>query len=104
MRLIDWILSRDKKPQVQLRSIAALRSDGASMSRRDLRPVPRVVPLAVPPAAVPRTYEVRYGDSRSRIAKRLYGDRDQWRKIFEANRDQIKHPDRIYPGQKLVIP
>jgi len=27
-----------------------------------------------------------------------------WQKIFEANRDQIKNPDLIHPGQKLRIP
>ena len=104
MGLFDWILRRGKKPQAQPRSIATLRPRGASMSPRELGAAPRVVPLAVPPAAVPRTYQVRYGDSLSRISKRLYGDRDQWRKIFEANRNQLKHPDLIYPGQKLIIP
>jgi uncharacterized protein YidB (DUF937 family) len=49
-------------------------------------------------------YTVASGDSLSRIAKRYYGDANQWRKIFEANRDQIDDPDLIHPGQKLKIP
>ena len=44
------------------------------------------------------------GDSLSKIAKRFYGDAQQWRKIFEANKDQIKNPDLIYPGQTFRIP
>ena len=54
------------------------------------------------PAA--QTYTVAAGDSLSKIAKKLYGDANQWRKIFEANRDQIKNPDLIHPGQVLKIP
>ena len=54
-----------------------------------------------PPAEI---YTVASGDSLSRIAKRFYGDANQWRKIFDANRDQIDNPDLIHPGQKLKIP
>jgi uncharacterized protein YidB (DUF937 family) len=49
-------------------------------------------------------YTVAKGDSLSRIAKRYYGDANQWRRIFEANQDQITDPDLIRPGQKLKIP
>jgi nucleoid-associated protein YgaU len=51
-----------------------------------------------------RTYTVKPGDSLSKIAKREYGDAAKWRKIFEANRDQIKDPDLIQPGWELKIP
>ena len=44
------------------------------------------------------------GDSLSRIAKREYGDANSWKRIYEANRDIIKDPDLIYPGQTLKIP
>jgi|RhiMetdeSRZDD1v2_1073273.scaffolds.fasta_scaffold5251549_1 nucleoid-associated protein YgaU len=49
-------------------------------------------------------YTVTTGDSLSKIAKRFYGDANRWQKIFDANRDQIKDPDLIQPGQKLKIP
>jgi nucleoid-associated protein YgaU len=51
-----------------------------------------------------RSYTVVAGDSLSKIAKREYGDAQKWRQIYEANRDQIKDPDLIYPGQVLTIP
>ena len=51
-----------------------------------------------------RRYTVVSGDSLSKIAKREYGDAQKWRQIYEANRDQIKDPDLIYPGQVLSIP
>jgi nucleoid-associated protein YgaU len=47
-------------------------------------------------------YTVVPGDSLSKIASK-YKD-VTWQKIFEANRDQIKNPDLIHPGQKLRIP
>jgi nucleoid-associated protein YgaU len=50
------------------------------------------------------TYIVVKGDSLSKIAKREYGDANKWRTIYEANRDLIKDPDLIYPGQSLRIP
>jgi nucleoid-associated protein YgaU len=50
------------------------------------------------------TYIVVKGDSLSKIAKEQYGDASKWRKIYEANRDLIKDPDLIYPGQSLRIP
>jgi uncharacterized protein YidB (DUF937 family) len=59
-------------------------------------------PATPPPAA--KTYTVAPGDSLSKIAKKVYGDGNQWKKIFEANRDQIKNPDLIHPGQVLKIP
>jgi nucleoid-associated protein YgaU len=51
-----------------------------------------------------RTYTVVKGDSLSKIAKDQYGDANKWRKIYEANKDLIKDPDLIYPGQSLRIP
>ena len=56
------------------------------------------------PAPQEEVYTVVAGDSLSKIAKRSYGDANQWRRIFEANRDQIKNPDLIQPGWKLRIP
>jgi len=51
-----------------------------------------------------KIYVVQPGDSLSKIAKREYGDASAWKAIFEANKDQIKNPDLIHPGQKLKIP
>lgn len=51
-----------------------------------------------------KIYVVKPGDSLSRIAKREYGDANAWKAIFEANKDQIKDPNLIHPGQKLRIP
>lgn len=49
-------------------------------------------------------YEIQSGDSLSAIAKKYYGKASDYPRIFEANREVIKDPDRIYPGQKIRIP
>ena len=51
-----------------------------------------------------KIYEVKAGDTLSKIAKHFYGDASQYMKIFEANKDQLKDPDKISVGQKLKIP
>ena len=55
-------------------------------------------------APAEKVYEVQAGDSLSKIAKREYGDANEWKRIFEANKDILKDPDKIFPGQKLKIP
>ena len=47
-------------------------------------------------------YEVKPGDSLSKIAQNYNGV--SWQDIFEANKDQISDPDKIFPGQVLKIP
>jgi len=51
-----------------------------------------------------RTYTVAKGDTLSHIAREHYGKASRWHAIFEANRDQIDDPDKIFPGQVLKIP
>ena len=51
-----------------------------------------------------RVYVVRRGDTLWAIAKKYYGNGAQYPKIYNANRNIIKNPNLIYPGQKLVIP
>jgi nucleoid-associated protein YgaU len=50
------------------------------------------------------SYTVQKGDTLSKISKQYYGDPNQYNRIFEANRDQLKDPDKIFPGQVLKIP
>lgn len=50
------------------------------------------------------TVVVQPGNSLWRLARRLYGRGVQYTVIYEANRDQIRDPDLIYPGQILDAP
>lgn len=49
-------------------------------------------------------YTIESGDTLSGIAKRFLGNASAYPKIFEANREVIKDPNLIYPGQKIRIP
>lgn len=66
------------------------------------------IQLAAQPAAQPQAqsqfYEVKSGDTLSKIAKQFYGDANRYSAIFEANQPMLKDPDEIYPGQMLRIP
>ncbi|MCU6239930.1 peptidoglycan-binding protein LysM [Enterobacter asburiae] len=51
-----------------------------------------------------RFFVVKSGDTLSSISKEIYGSAGDYMMIFEANKPMLKHPDRIYPGQTLIIP
>lgn len=55
-------------------------------------------------AAGASSYTVKSGDTLSKIAKEMYGDASQWKKIHAANAAQIKDPDKIQVGWTLQIP
>jgi nucleoid-associated protein YgaU len=57
-----------------------------------------------PAAKAYEVYVVKSGDSLSKIAKQHYGNASEWKRIFEANTDVLKDPNKIFPGQKLKIP
>jgi nucleoid-associated protein YgaU len=103
MGLLDKIFDddREKGKEKKKADFSNVQSGGSSTAPE--------TPVMQPPAAEfgrsgARTYTVVAGDSLSKIAKREYGDASQWTKIYEANRDQIKNPDLIYPGQTFRIP
>jgi nucleoid-associated protein YgaU len=47
---------------------------------------------------------VKAGDTLSKIAKEIYGNANEYQRIFEANQDKLQSPDKIQVGQELVIP
>lgn len=67
----------------------------------DMRAGDLVLNIAVA-AGSEQLYEVKPGDNLSKIASKYPGM--TWQKIFEANKDILKNPDMIQPGQKLKIP
>ena len=49
-------------------------------------------------------YTVKAGDTLSKIAQQFYGDKMAYQRIFEANRDILKDPDKIEVGQVIKVP
>ena len=81
--------------------------EAADGSGRELNKV--VVPIVFGPVLIDpyngfAQYTVEAGDSLSSIAERFLGDADRRRAVFQANRDQIEDPDRIFVGQNLRVP
>jgi LysM repeat protein len=60
--------------------------------------------IAETPGAATESYTVMPGDWLSKIAAKFYGNWRTWQRIFDANRDQIRNPDLIYPRQVFSIP
>jgi nucleoid-associated protein YgaU len=65
---------------------------------------PAATASANPVVSQVETFEVKRGDSLWQISRQLYGAGMRYSTIYEANTDQIRDPDRIYPGQIFVVP
>lgn len=82
--------------EVQFRQVETSGSGKAMVVKGDYRPDTKVPPAFY--VVVPR-------DTLWKIAQRTLGNGDRWKEIYEANKAVIgKDPNKIYPGQKLVIP
>jgi nucleoid-associated protein YgaU len=54
--------------------------------------------------ADPTTVIIKRGDNLWRISRDMYGEGLRYSTIYQANREQIRNPDLIYPGQVFVLP
>jgi ABC-type nitrate/sulfonate/bicarbonate transport system substrate-binding protein/LysM repeat protein len=80
-----------------------------------VQPVAKQVPAVTAKGSAPSTtakaekasaqqYTVKPGDTLARLAEQFYNSANKWEKIYEANRDQVKNPNYIFIGMKLIIP
>ncbi|RWE29914.1 MAG: LysM peptidoglycan-binding domain-containing protein, partial [Mesorhizobium sp.] len=78
-------------------------------------PAPAVVAAATPPSDVPEVVSpklehadgavvIRRNDTLWRISRRVYGHGVRYSTIYLANQDQIRNPNRIWPGQVFKVP
>lgn len=51
-----------------------------------------------------QSYTVKAGDTLSKISRQFYGNANEYMRIFYANRDKLRDPDKIQVGQELSIP
>ena len=102
MGLLDNLFDKDKDDEKETK-----RADFSDVASGSSSTAPRPAPASTAAPNVAdreKTYTVVAGDTLSKIAKREYGDAAQWNRIYEANKDTIKNPDLIYPGQTFKIP
>jgi nucleoid-associated protein YgaU len=81
-----------------------LRAQQLAKSAEAARSAPKKV--IAPSPSLPTTYTVQRGETLPQISGRseIYNDSTLWPIIYRANRDQIRDPKRLWPGQALVIP
>ena len=95
-----------QKAVLMVGNVAGVKSvDGSALQLPRKKSAPEE-PVKVEDAANENVeyYEIQSGDTLSKIAKRVYGDAMAYKKIFEANREVIEDPDKIFVGQKIRLP
>jgi nucleoid-associated protein YgaU len=83
---------------------AFTKGEAEAPPEKDADPAAEAVQSAEPDAGREESYTVQSGDTLWKIADQVYGDGEQYLRIYEANDDQIESPDRILPGQVLRLP
>lgn len=98
-----WRLDPENRIEPGLYTLRADRVDNAGkVAARVSMPFSRAAPLADAPREP--FVIVQPGNSLWRLARRAYGKGIRYTMIFEANKDQIKDPDLIFPGQVFAVP
>ena len=104
--VLDWIAKSEKMIKKGVGDEEAVPGPGVST------PPPAIVGTTPPPArtgdkeelSAVTLYRVQKGDTLARIAEKYYGDRTAWKRIYQANRNQLANPDALRVGQVLKIP
>ena len=100
------------KPGIYTLRLDELSTTGQVLSRMET-PFKREAPEVLNPpgrdgtpgqASLVRAVTVQRGDTLWAISRDRYGDGILYVRVFEANRDRIRDPDLIYPGQVFTIP
>lgn len=93
----DWYTATDTRYS-RLEPPPSLREDSATSYSAPPEEV------LTPTTATGQTYVVQKGDTLYKLARQFYGDQSKWKAIWEANRDRVPNPDRLYVGTELYIP
>jgi len=97
-----------KAPAVEVKVKPAAREEKLHAVAKQVPPVSAKAPAAAAstksesPAA--QQYTVKPGDTLARLAQQFYNAAYKWEKIYDANKEQVKNPDYIFIGMKLLIP
>lgn len=86
---------------VAQQAVSAPASAPAEAAKAPMAEAEEVIPEDEPE---PDFYTIVAGDTLSKIAKQFYGDANKYPLLFEANREVIKDPNKIYVGQTIRVP
>ncbi len=94
----EQLMRAAAEAEIRLRATQLARSAEAAQSVQKK--------LKESPPSLPTSYTVRRGETLPQISARteIYNDSTLWPIIYRANRDQIRDPKRLWPGQVFVIP
>ena len=92
-------LKGEAKDQAALEKAALMAGNVQGVSKVDVSGVK----VQEPKKQKVEIYEIQKGDTLWAIAQKFYGNGNMYKKIFEDNKEVIKDPDKIYPGQKIRI-
>lgn len=95
---------REIQPITQVSNAAAGNENEAPRRQTENRAAPSETPREIGPAVEVQRYEVKRGDSLSRIAANFYGDGNLWRKLAEYNGDRVGDDGSVRIGVTLLIP
>jgi LysM repeat protein len=100
----EQLLRATAEAEIRLRAQQLARSAETSQPVQPVQPVQKKT--KEPPQLLPSTYTVRRGETLPQISARteIYNDASLWPIIYRANRDQIRDPKLLWPGQVFVIP
>lgn len=113
--LEDYKIKEDKKEgfdlvvSIKLKQYKDYGTKTANITFKDNKPKAtinntRPAESSPAPKTTAKTHTVVKGDTLWGIAKKYYGNGSQYPKIHNANKDKVKNPNLIYPGQVLTIP
>lgn len=108
LELLERLSAAEEESSRLAAENARLRQENTAL--RQARPV-RTSPPTSPAEPVrpsspssPSSYTVQPGDTLSSISRQVYGNAGQWERIYSANRDSLRQPGDLRPGQVLRIP
>ncbi|MDD5195329.1 MAG: LysM peptidoglycan-binding domain-containing protein [Candidatus Omnitrophica bacterium] len=95
-------------PHHYLREPAKQPATGAKEPAQEIENTqPQPEPSAMAASAVKEDYQeytVAKEDTLQKISQKFYGTTKKWQMLYEANKDVLSGPDKLFPGAKIKIP
>ena len=103
-----WHALLNANPDLKVRPGFAIYA-GEVINTPGINELDRSVPKSVFPETLPAKYVILPGDSLRFIAGRVYGDKEKWRMLYEANKERLppeaaENPSKLTAGTQIILP